>query len=522
MTTPGDGPGLSRGPGMERSFDRLFGLFAWVGTQLRRPELMVFLPALTLAAFWFGGEEALILTALAMPMVFVMAGAFRFRAGPPPGEGMTLRPQVLARLDQALGAEGAARTACIVLLFDDMPRLLDHHGRTAQANVLHQAAERLAASLRAADRIAPLEGGGFAVALVAPRTLDLETVVQVGARLQASVAVPFSVDGLRLSVTCSVGICHGLRSPGDTAQALLDAAQMAADEALSAGPSAMRVYAPEMSARRAARSVERQVLETALDEGQIRPHFQPQLSTDTGAVSGFEALARWHHPKRGLLSPAEFLPAIEAAGLSERLHEVMLFQALGALKRWDAAGLTVPSVAINASIGVLRDPLLAEKLRWEMDRFGLSPNRLCIEVLESVFAETDDDTLVANIAALARLGCAIDLDDFGTGHASITSIRRFSVRRIKIDRSFVTRADEDPEQRRMLAAVLSMAEQLGIETLAEGVETSAVHALLAQLGCRHVQGYAIARPMPLDETLDWLARHEAGRAPALRIGNRAR
>jgi len=136
-------------------------------------------------------------------------------------------------------------------------------------------------------------------------------------------------------------------------------------------------------------------------------------------------------------------------------------------------------------------------------------------------AETENDVIVSNIAALAQLGCGIDLDDFGTGHASITSIRRFAVRRIKIDRSFVTRVDEDRDQQKMVAAILSMAEQMGLQTLAEGVETPGEHAMLAQLGCGDVQGYGIARPMPVDDTMTWIPRHCAAIGVAPRIGHRA-
>ena len=201
------------------------------------------------------------------------------------------------------------------------------------------------------------------------------------------------------------------------------------------GPGAIRAYSPEISQRRANRSALRDELETALDEGQIRPYFQPQISTDTGAITGFEALARWHHPTRGLISPGEFLPLIEDAGLGERLGEVILYGALAALTRWDKGGLGVPNVSVNFSAGELRDPRLADRLKWELDRFDLEPARLTVEVLETVVAETAHDVIVSNIAALARLGCGIDLDDFGTGHASITSIRRFAIRRLKIDRS---------------------------------------------------------------------------------------
>jgi EAL domain-containing protein (putative c-di-GMP-specific phosphodiesterase class I) len=233
-------------------------------------------------------------------------------------------------------------------------------------------------------------------------------------------------------------------------------------------------------------------------------------------------LARWYHPERGLIPPADFLPMIEDAGLSERLGEVMLFNALTALARWDRAGLDVPTVAVNFSAAELRNPKLAEKLKWELDRFGLEPKRLCVEVLEHVVAETDNDVIVSNISALARMGCGIDLDDFGTGHASITSIRRFAVRRIKIDRSFVTKVDEDRDQQKMVSAILSMAERLGLHTLAEGVETPGEHAMLAQLGCGDVQGFGIARPMPVDETMDWIERHRARPSAAPRISHRAR
>ena len=157
----------------------------------------------------------------------------------------------------------------------------------------------------------------------------------------------------------------------------------------------------------------------------------------------------------------------------------------------------------------MRDPNLVARLKWDLDRFDLPPRRLSIEVLESVVAETDDDMIVRNLTALSKLGCGIDLDDFGTGHAAIASIRRFSVSRIKIDRSFVAGADTDPEQQKIITAILSLAEQLGVETLAEGVESLSEHALLAQLGCTHVQGFAIARPMPLQSTHGWLASHKA-------------
>jgi EAL domain-containing protein (putative c-di-GMP-specific phosphodiesterase class I) len=132
-----------------------------------------------------------------------------------------------------------------------------------------------------------------------------------------------------------------------------------------------------------------------------------------------------------------------------------------------------------------------------------------VEILESVVAASPDDVVVQNIAKLAALGCGIDLDDFGTGNASITALSRFDVKRIKIDRSFVTSIDKDQDQQRLVAAILSMAEQLRVDSLAEGVETAEEHTLLAQMGCRHVQGFGITRPMPAKDTLDWLRRYQS-------------
>lgn len=500
-----------------------------IGTLLRRPEWMVFLPAITLAAFWLGGESVLAITAIGMPLAFALAGSFHLRQEQKLQLGigasaLSLHNHVVERLDGILRETPftGKLTACLVVQFDGAEKLVDRHGRAAEMTVLTRSAERICAVLRDGDTVGRLEGGGFAVALSPVRRLDTETMVQLAARLQTAVAAPVEIDAARLYVSCSIGFCISDRAPGETGQSLLEAAQVAADDARRNGPGALRAYAPTMARNRADHDALRRSLEQALDAGQIRAHFQPQVSTSTGAITGFEALARWYHPTKGLIGPAVFLPQIEQAGLSERLGEVMLQNALAALVRWDRLQLDIPCVSVNFSAEELRNPLLADKLKWELDRFDLNPNRLCIEVLENVVAATDNDVIVANIAALARLGCGIDLDDFGTGHASITSIRRFAIRRIKIDRSFVTRIDEDRAQQKMLSAILSMAERMGLATLAEGVETPGEHAILAQLGCDDVQGFGIARPMPIDETIDWIAQARASVPTVPRISQALR
>ena len=352
--------------------------------------------------------------------------------------------------------------------------------------------------------------------------LDLETCVQLAGRIQTAIEEPISLDGTSVYISSSVGFCMSTRAPGSTSAEWSSAAAAALSEAQQNGPSGIRVYSEDMERRTKARGSLREEVTEALESGHILPWFQPQICTDTGKVSGFEALARWNHPVRGLIPPHQFLPVLEEAGLMERLSQVMLYHSLTALNAWDAAGLNVPSVGVNFATQELRNPNLAENIKWEMERFGLPASRLSVEILETVMTDRPDDVVTRNIAALSELGCRIELDDFGTGHASISAVRRFNISRIKIDRSFVMRADRDPDQQKLISAILTMAERLDLETLAEGVETVGEHALLAQLGCGHVQGFGIGRPMPFDQTLDWITAHESKLQDAPEIGRNTR
>ncbi|MFZ1467771.1 MAG: bifunctional diguanylate cyclase/phosphodiesterase [Paracoccaceae bacterium] len=507
-------------PSTSLPFQRLTRVLAWV----RRPDFLVFLPAITLAGFWIGGEQVLLLLALGLPLMFALTGTgsgLALAAGGG-GDEVSAIGRALLAMDALLPTlqETGRNTACVVVQFDDLSDILDRHGRSAQAEVLARCEDRMRGALRLGDLISPLQGGSYALILTPVRRLDLETMVQMAARLQEAITAPISLGAAQIYVTCSIGFCIGGRSPEATGRSLLDAAQLAADEALRFGPGAIRAYSSDMTRMQIARDTLREQIETALENGQIRPHFQPQISTDTGEISGFEALARWHHPDRGCLAPSEFLPALEGNDLTERLGEVMLFHALTALTDWDRKGYRIPTISVNFSASELRNPRLPDRMKWELDRFDLTPDRLTIEILETVIASSENDMIVSNIAALAALGCGIDLDDFGTGHASITTIRRFAVRRLKIDRSFVTRVDQDREQQKLVSAIVSLAERMGLETLAEGVETAGEHAILCQLGCGHVQGYGLARPMPLEETTEWITRHAARQDRIPRIGAR--
>ena len=473
--------------------------------------LPVMFPVISLVAYWAGGEALLVYSAVAMPMVFLLAthGTMRTKAMGAAQDGLTglMRAAEFARvvdsrLDNA--RKKGATTACLMVEIDGYDAIERRHGPSAAEAVLQQAARQIVTSLRSGDTVARVDQARFAICLDPVRRLDLEIGIQMAARLQAAIEAPTRIDGATIFSTGSVGFCLASRLTDATGPRLIEAAKIALSEALRHGPASIRAYSEDIRRGIVIRDRLTDEVTEALENGDIRAWFQPQVSTDTGEVTGFEALARWEHPDLGPLAPAQFLGALERAGQLERLGQVMLRQSLTALRAWDDAGYSVPCVGVNFSGDELHNPALIDKIQWELDLFDTAPERLAVEVLETVMAGSGDDVVSRNINGLAKLGCRIDLDDFGTGNASITSIRRFRVSRLKIDRSFVIGSDRDGEQRKVIHAIITMAERLGLETLAEGVETAGEHAILAQLGCRHVQGFGIARPMRFSDTMAWM------------------
>lgn len=483
---------------------------------LTGPPVLAFLPALTLGTFWFWGETAMVIVSLGLPLVFVATGAmgrWPSAMGLPRDSvtGLLLRDGFDAALKQVfLETEpGVLRSACFLLELEDLSETEARYGQEATDLIISRTGERIMSSLRSNDTVARLGDGRFAICLAPVRQLDLELCMQMSGRILEMVEEPISLDGLSVYVSANIGFCQRGHIKSAKESDWLTAAMEALKDAKQYGTSSIRSYSKEIQTRVQARQDLKEEAIKALENGQIQPWYQPQISTDTGKITGFEALARWVHPIHGTVPPGDFLPILESAGLMERLGQTILTHALNALKEWDSAGLSIPQVGLNFSSEELRNPNLVEHLQWELDRFCLTANRISVEILETVMTDSPDDAILHNIRGLGSLGCQIELDDFGTGHASIASIRRFAVSRIKIDRSFVMKADRDPEQQRLIGAILTMAERLNLETLAEGVETVGEHALLAQLGCDHVQGFGIGRPMPFNDTLDWIAAHNA-------------
>ena len=472
------------------------------------PLLAAFLPAVILGGIWFGAAGALGVLAVALPVVAIATRdtGTPLRHASDAITGLPVEADLRRKLEQQCAtSQGKDRAMCLLLLdIRNLKEIEARHGPGAADCALRTTAQRLTKATRSGDSCARLSDGTFAVLTARSRRITPQSAMAIGTRLQAGLEEQVPWDGGRLPVEMTSGLVLDTQFDGPDGQTLMEAALLARQEAGRESGARLALYSDTMR-----RSVEDRrdlaaELRQAFDDGQIEPWFQPQICAHTGRITGFEALARWQHPERGVVPPAQFLDAIETAGLMAKLGETMLFQALAALRAWDRAGVVVDTVGVNFSGAELRDPQLVERIRWELDRFDILPERLCVEVLESVVAEGAEDIICKTVEALSTLGCQIDLDDFGTGHASITNIRRFAITRLKIDRSFITGVDRDEESRRLTAAILTMAQQLGLETLAEGVETAQAEDTLRQMGCDYLQGFGIGRPMPFEDTIGWM------------------
>lgn len=421
------------------------------------------------------------------------------------------RSGVIRALDNALEQAPGSVLLALSVQMDDNPGMSDRLD-AAEQSLLHDIiSDRLTDILGDGEKIGAFNTCAFALTLNPRDPVSMESTIHLSRRIQQALGQPIDIAGERLLMSFSIGFCLSDRVTQRSGAQMVSASHVALLEARRHGPSAIRSYSSKMQERIEERAQLDRDLAAALENGEIQAYFQPQISAQTGEITGFETLARWVHPERGIVPPFEFLPVLEKSGRMPDLGRVMLRDALSALQHWRNRGMTVPRVGVNFATAELRDPAFVERVEMELDRFGLTADCLAIEVLETVVADKSDTTIVDNLSGLSRLGCCIDLDDFGTGHASITNIRRFSIERIKIDRSFVSGVDQDPEQQEMVATIIDMAQRLGLDTLAEGVENTAERDVIAQMGCGHLQGFGIARPMAMADTDQWITTYNANR-----------
>ena len=407
------------------------------------------------------------------------------------------RTLFLDRLAQALGRARRRRRGVSVafLDLDGFKVVNDGLGHDAGDELLVDVARRLEAAIRPGDTVARFGGDEFVVLCEELDDPGAEVqAVEIAQRLMDSLSHPFSVRANETFVGSSVGVAlshHG----EDRAEDLLRDADAAMYEAKALGKQRVVLFDDALRERALAQHATFNALHRAIDRDELRVFYQPLISLRTGDVIGAEALVRWQHPERGLVPPSEFIPLAEQSDLIERLGMWVLDHAA----RFAAANQPAVgsfSVSVNLAARQLAAEGLAGRVGDVLRRHGLAPECLCLEITESVLMR-DADATVGVIDQLQALGVRVSIDDFGTGYSSLAYLKRFPVDSVKIDRSFVDGLPDDPGDRAIVTAVVSLAHALGLDVVAEGVETPEQLAELVALGCDQAQGYYFAKPLPV-------------------------
>ena len=389
------------------------------------------------------------------------------------------------------------RVALMFLDLDHFKDINDTLGHNVGDGLLVELASRLRLVLRAEDTVSRLGGDEFIFLL---HGVDVHGVARVAQKVLDIIADPFRIDGHDLNVTGSMGIAL-YPDDGADLETLSKGADVAMYRAKQEGRNTYRFLTAEMHAHSLARSARHLQLVNGLrqgiEHGQLHVHYQPQVSMHDGRIVGAEALVRWTHPVLGAVSPAEFIPAAEYSGLILPIGEWVLRQAVRQAKAWMQGGAAPLIMAVNLSAVQFRHPDLPDLVARILDEEGLPPEYLELELTEGV-AMHDPQSAIAVMDKLHERGVRMSIDDFGTGYSSLSYLKKFKVYKLKIDQSFVRDICTDPEDKAIVSAIINMARSLGLQTIAEGVETSAQLAFLREQGCDEMQGYYYCKPLPAD------------------------
>ncbi len=412
--------------------------------------------------------------------------------------GLANRRALLQHAARVVADASARRPAALLLLdLDGFKEVNDSLGHSAGDALLRQVGPRLLPALGPADLLARLGGDEFAVLLP---DADLDRAHDLARSVRALLLEPFTVEGTRLHVGVSIGVATA-PVPAATVTELLRCADVAMYTAKT-GRHGVHVYVPDPGSGSGDRLRTMEDLRTALTADELLVHLQPQVDLADGAVVGAEALVRWQHPTRGLLFPGDLLPAAEQAGLLRPLTDAVLDLAVAAAARWWPER-PVP-VSVNLSAANVTDLDLPAKVAGALARHGLPSSALTLELVEDTLMG-DPDRGRAVLGELRRLGIRTSIDDYGTGYSSLAYLRHLPADELKLDRSLTCDVDRDRRAAAIVRHTVALAHDLGLRLVAEGVEDAAMGAELAALGCDVAQGYAIARPMPVDDFLGWLA-----------------
>lgn len=415
--------------------------------------------------------------------------------------GLPNRSLLLAKADQVL-AEAARDNTSFAVLFVDLDRFKhvnDSLGHPAGDTLLREVAQGLKQELRGLDILGRLSGDEFVA--VVPQ-VDVQQITELIERIQLQLSSAKVLDGVTLSPSASIGVSM-FPSDGRDMETLIQRADMAMYQAKSAGRGRFRFFSLEMNEIVQQRLVLEGRLREALKQNRLRLVFQPQIDFKTGKVHGVEALARWHDPEIGEISPTRFIPLAEECGLIAELGVWALSEACRCLENWREQGFAIPSVSVNLSPTSFHNLALPHMIAGILDAHHLQPHDLTLEITENMLLDTNPSTL-KTLDEVHRHGVRISMDDFGTGYSSLGYLRRLPVSELKLDKSFVADIENDETARTLSQAVLRMGESLHLTVVAEGVETGCQYRLLKEQGYHVAQGYLIARPLAPEDLLQWL------------------
>jgi diguanylate cyclase (GGDEF)-like protein/PAS domain S-box-containing protein len=410
----------------------------------------------------------------------------------------------------ALAHRHRQQLAVLFLDVDRFKRVNDSLGHDVGDRLLQSVAQRLLACVRTSDTVSR-QGGDEFVILLSDVTRARDAAV-IAEKILVALSPPHHIDRHILHLTASIGIVLCPDDGTDT-QTLLKHADFAMYHAKDRGRNTYQFFKPDMNER----ALERQSLENglrhALQRQEFLLHFQPKINLRTEAIVGVEALIRWHHPRHGLVPPAQFVPIAEESGLIVPIGKWVLREACRQARAWQVAGLPLLSIAINISSVELRDAGFVAGVRAILLETGLAPNHLELELTET-FLVQDSQSTATVLQSLKETGVQLALDDFGTGFSSLSHLKRFPVDTLKIDQSFVRKLTTDPGDAGIVSAVISMGRSLHMRVVAEGVETAEQLEFLRRYRCPEGQGYYFSHPVAAEEFVHLLERGVAPPRPA--------
>ncbi len=442
----------------------------------------------------------------------VLETQLTYRAFHDPLTGLANRALFRDRVMHALSRVGRGKHVAIVFLdLDDFKTVNDSLGHTEGDRMLSAVAARLVGAVRSHDTVARFGGDEFAILL--EELVSKAEALDVVARVEESLKAPIGLRGRELNVTASIGLAHA--NPGDAADEILRNADVAMYRSKESGSARHTVFEPRMHAAIVDRLELESELRGALDRNELHLLYQPVVALDTGIIQGFEALSRWTHRTRGVLSPEHFIQLAEDTGLIVSIGRWVLNAACSELSRWHrlaaqgAAGLhTDLRMGINISGSQLEHESFVSDVAAALERSGAPAHRVVLELTEGTLMRRTSEILV-RLHALKALGVQLAIDDFGTGYSSLSYLQRFPIDVLKVDKAFVEGIARSGGDGALARTILALGEMMNVRTLAEGIETQEQCDALATLGCQFGQGYLFSRPMAGHEVEPWAAGQAA-------------